>query len=64
MTKIADIFLQYIKVPFMRSAENANDFAGLAQVAEEVFDNYKNKGVIFDFVCCIYLQLLYCKSKI
>ena len=37
----------------MRSAENANDFAGLAQVVEEVLDNYKNKGVIFDFVCCI-----------
>lgn len=52
--EIADIALQYgAKVPFMRSAENANDFAGLAQVVEEVLDNYKNKGVIFDFVCCI-----------
>ena len=52
--ELADIALQYgAKVPFMRSAENANDFAGLAQVVEEVLDNYKNKGVTFDFVCCI-----------
>ncbi len=52
--KIADIALKYgASVPFMRSDATANDYAGLAQVVEEVLENYKNKGILFDFVCCI-----------
>ena len=41
------------KVPFKRSAENANDFATLADVLIEVVLNYKEQGKIFDMVCCI-----------
>lgn len=42
------------KVPFMRSAENANDFAGTAEVISEVVKEYRKQGKIFEFLCCIY----------
>lgn len=41
-------------VPFMRSQENANDFATTADVVTEVLETYKKTGREFDIVCCIY----------
>lgn len=42
------------KVPFLRSSENANDFASTVDVLYEVIDRYKKRGQHFDSVCCIY----------
>lgn len=42
------------KVPFMRSKENSNDYAGTADVILEVLDKYEENGNIFDYCCCIY----------
>lgn len=41
------------EVPFLRSNDNANDYAVLADVIEEVIENYKNKKNNFDTICCI-----------
>lgn len=51
---IAEIAKQYgASVPFMRSAETANDFATLADVIDEVVDKYKAIGKGYDYFCCI-----------
>lgn len=51
---IAKIAIEYgAKVPFLRSDHNANDFAVLADVVEEVINNYKELNKDFDTVCCI-----------
>ena len=42
------------KVPFMRSDDNANDFATTADVVLEVINSYERIGQKFDEVCCIY----------
>lgn len=41
-------------VPFMRSEENAGDFASTASVLEEVVHNYKKRKREFEWICCIY----------
>ena len=41
-------------VPFMRSAETANDYATTADVIEEVLDCYERQGRKFDAIACIY----------
>lgn len=41
-------------VPFLRSAETANDFATTADVIKEVLDAYAKTGREFDTVACIY----------
>jgi pseudaminic acid cytidylyltransferase len=41
------------KVPFMRSKENADDYATLADVIDEVFDRYHANAITFDYGCCI-----------
>ncbi|MGN0431372.1 MAG: pseudaminic acid cytidylyltransferase [Lachnospiraceae bacterium] len=41
-------------VPFMRSTENANDYATTADVVAEVLEGYRKCGKEFDTVCCIY----------
>lgn len=52
--QIAHIARQFgAKVPFMRSAQTANDFATLGDVVEEVLLQYKQRGQEFDAVCCI-----------
>lgn len=52
--KIAEIANKYgAKVPFLRSDENANDFAGLAEVLIEVVAQYKKNEQIFYSICCI-----------
>lgn len=42
------------KVPFFRSAENANDFATTTDAVMEVLDTYRKEGVIYTHACCIY----------
>jgi pseudaminic acid cytidylyltransferase len=42
------------KVPFMRSAKTSDDFATSSDVLQEVFDEYRRIGKIFDHACCIY----------
>ena len=52
--QIAEIAEVYgARVPFLRSKENANDFAGLAEVLIEVLSLYQNTNQSFDYVCCI-----------
>lgn len=41
-------------VPFMRSEETANDTAMTHEVVLEVLEKYKEHGVEFEYVCCIY----------
>lgn len=53
--EIADYALQCgAKVPFMRSAATANDYATTAEVLLEVLAEYKMRGQEFDVACCIY----------
>lgn len=42
-----------VKVPFLRSNENANDYAVLVDVIFEVVEYYKSKGIEIDNICCI-----------
>lgn len=52
--EIAEVAIKYgAKVPFMRSKENADDFATLADVIDEVKKEYLKKENIFDYICCI-----------
>jgi len=41
-------------VPFMRSAETANDFATTTDVLLEVLENYAKMGREFDYIACLY----------
>lgn len=53
--EIAEIACKYgAQVPFMRSAEMSNDYAGTADVILEVLQMYKEQGREFETVCCIY----------
>ncbi|MBF0996368.1 MAG: pseudaminic acid cytidylyltransferase [Lachnospiraceae bacterium] len=53
--EIAEIARQTgAKVPFMRSARTADDYATTEDVLLEVLDEYKEAGRTFDMVCCIY----------
>ncbi len=53
--EIADVAREYgAAVPFMRSAESSNDYAGTEDVVEEVLANYAKCGKQFLWFCCIY----------
>ena len=53
--KIAEIATKYgASIPFMRSEKTSDDFSSTEDVLKEVLDSYKSKGVVFDYVCCIY----------
>lgn len=53
--EIAELARKYgAEVPFMRSAENANDYAVTKDVVREVLDDYAKEGECFDVACCIY----------
>lgn len=54
--EIAQVAKRYgARVPFMRSAENADDFATTIDVLLEVLAQYSEfEGKIFDYGCCIY----------
>ena len=53
--KIAEIAEKYgAQVPFYRSEENSNDYAGTSEVIFEVLQEYKNRNIVFNYCCCIY----------
>lgn len=53
--EIAEVARQYgAFVPFMRSTENSNDYAGTAEVIIEVIEEYRKRERRFDTACCIY----------
>ena len=52
--EIAEIAKKYgASVPFMRSVENSDDYATLADVLEEVITEYRKKEQLFEYACCI-----------
>lgn len=53
-SEIAEIAKQFgASVPFCRSEKTANDYAGLAEVIDEVVSEYTNRGQNFDNWCCL-----------
>ncbi len=53
--EIAEVAKKYgAKVPFLRSNENANDFASTRDVCKEVLDAYKAEGKEFELFACVY----------
>lgn len=53
--EIAKVARQYgASVPFLRSAENANDYATTAEVLVEVLEEYQKIGKEYESICCIY----------
>lgn len=53
--EIAETARKYgAQVPFMRSAEMSNDYAGTDDVVLEVLRKYKEQGREFEMFCCIY----------
>jgi N-acylneuraminate cytidylyltransferase len=42
------------KVPFLRSKNNANDYATTVDVLNEVLEQYKVQGKVFEYCICIY----------
>ena len=53
--EIKEIALKYgAKVPFMRSEETSNDMAMTHEVILEVLRVYREAGIEFEYVCCIY----------
>ncbi len=62
--EIADVATKHgAKVPFMRSAETANDFATTADVLKEVISKYSEQGHNFDNFCCFYATAPLVQSK-
>ena len=62
--EIAAIAKQYgASVPFMRSAETANDYASTEDVLQEVLREYKVLGREFDVVCCLYATAPFVTSE-
>jgi pseudaminic acid cytidylyltransferase len=54
-SEIAKIAKSYgAKIPTLRSTENSNDFATTFDVIEEVINSYRQKGVEYENICCIY----------
>ncbi|WP_299900403.1 pseudaminic acid cytidylyltransferase [uncultured Aquimarina sp.] len=51
------------EVPFLRSKNNADDFATIADVVSEVIDAYNAKGREFDKICCILPTAPFVNSK-
>lgn len=52
--EIAEVARKYgASVPFLRSAETANDYATLSDVIGEVLKKYNILGQRFDLMCCI-----------
>ncbi len=52
---IANIASQYgATVPFIRSEENASDTATVTDVLKEVLAYYQLKGMVPEYICCIY----------
>jgi N-acylneuraminate cytidylyltransferase len=53
--EVADIAIKFgASIPFFRSMDNSNDFAGTDDVLLEVLEKYSAQGLFFDFACCLY----------
>lgn len=53
-SEIAEVASQFgASIPFYRSVQNSNDYAMLADVIEEVIDEYKKQGNLFKYICCL-----------
>lgn len=53
--EIAEVARKYgATVPFMRSEKTSDDYATTADVLMEVLDEYERRGVIFEYMACIY----------
>ena len=53
--EIAEVAMKYgAVIPFKRSVNASNDYATTAEVIMEVLESYKNLGVEFEYICCIY----------
>lgn len=62
--EIADIAKKHgAKIPFLRSKENANDFASTFQVIEEVLLIYKEQNIDYQEACCLYPCAPFVSSK-
>ena len=62
--EIAEVAKQFgAKVPFMRSAETASDYATTADVLKEVLVKYQSLGKEFDCFCCFYATAPLVQSK-
>ena len=62
--RIAEIAREYgATVPFMRSAENSDDFSTTRDVVKEVLKQYAEEGKRFDYACCIYPTAPFLTSK-
>ena len=62
--EITEVARQYgAKVPFMRSAETASDYATTADVLREVLAKYREQGREFDNFCCFYATAPLVQSK-
>lgn len=62
--EIAEVAKQYgAKVPFMRSAKAASDYASTADVLKEVIAKYRELGEEFDNFCCFYATAPLVQSK-
>lgn len=62
--EIAEIARQYgASVPFMRSSETANDYAGTEDVISEVIERYRALEQEFETICCIYATAPFVKSE-
>lgn len=54
-SEISEVARKYgAEVPFIRSRENANDYATTAAVIKEVINNYAQMNREFEFICCCY----------
>lgn len=63
--EIAEVAREYgAKVPFIRSADNSNDFATTVDVLIEVLDWYKDMDLQFDFATCIYACAPFVNAKV
>ncbi|MBQ6733410.1 MAG: pseudaminic acid cytidylyltransferase [Lachnospiraceae bacterium] len=51
-------------VPFLRSADTADDFATTADVMQEVLAQYEAQGERFDLVCCLYPTAPFVKAGV
>jgi pseudaminic acid cytidylyltransferase len=53
--EIAEIAKRYgAKIPFLRSANNSDDFSTTLDVIKEVINIYKASNIQFEYGCCIY----------
>ena len=53
--EFAEVAKKYgASVPFLRSEATANDYATTVDVLLEVIESYKQRGMVFDTICCLY----------